>query len=122
MPRLPNRPKTGDLFAFENAPNSGSDFDKTKTQVSGSSAPPAKRRPSRLQRADLFLRIMVRLYVGLIVVIVPWSHFWTDNHLLLYYALPAKIAMSGVFRGTISGLGILNLWIALSDALHSYEG
>lgn len=122
MPQLPNLPRTGDLFANEepygarNAPETG------KAQGSGATAPPTRRRPSRLQRADLFLRIMVRLYLGIIVVIVPWSHFWTGNHLLLYYALPAKVAMSGVFRGIISGLGLLNLWIALSDALHSYEG
>lgn len=72
-------------------------------------------------RVEFFLRVMVRLYVGLIVLVLPWTHFWTENRLLLYYALAAKIAMSGVLRGVVSGLGILNIWIAMTDAIRYRE-
>lgn len=70
---------------------------------------------------EFFLRVMVRLYIGLIVLVLPWTHFWTDNRLLLYYAITAKYAMNGVIRGLISGLGILNVWIAMADAIHYRE-
>jgi len=38
--------------------------------------------------------------------------------LLLYYAPVAKIAFNGITCGLVSGLGILNAWIALSEAIH----
>jgi hypothetical protein len=100
MPPSPN------LFSPDNSQGSVSH---------SSSAPPW------LVRAEFFLRVMVRLYVGVVVLALPWTHFWTDNRLLLYYAPLAKIAFSGITRGLVSGLGILNAWIALSEAIHHHE-
>jgi|SRR5579875_1502265 len=77
--------------------------------------------PSWMLRAEFFLRVMVRLYVGLIVLVLPWTHFWTENRLFLYFAGAAKFAMNGAVRGLVSGLGILNIWIAISDAIHDRE-
>jgi hypothetical protein len=64
---------------------------------------------------------MIRLYFGLAALALPWTRFWTSNHLLLYYAPVANVALNGVTRGLVSGLGILNVWIALTDALHHQE-
>lgn len=64
---------------------------------------------------------MVRLYFGFAVLVLPWTHFWTANRLLLYYEPVANLAFSGITRGLVSGLGILNIWIALSEALHHQE-
>lgn len=85
------------------------------------SAPRSNAAPHWLIRAEFFLRVMVRLYVGLVVMVLPWTHYWTGNHLLLYYEPVAKIAFSGITRGLVSGLGILNAWIALSEAIHHHE-
>lgn len=85
------------------------------------SAPPSHSAPPWLIRAEFYLRIMVRLYLGLLVLVLPWTHFWTANRLLLYYAPLANIAFSGITRGLVSGLGILNAWIALSEAMHHHE-
>lgn len=78
--------------------------------------------PSRwLRRADLFLRVIIRLYLGLILFFLPWTHLWTFNRLFLYYAPIAHLTASGAVRGIVSGLGLLNLWIALTDAIHYSE-
>jgi hypothetical protein len=81
--------------------------------------------PSRtaawLYRADLFLRVMVRMYLGLILVFLPWTHLWMFNRFFLYYAPVAHVAQNGAVRGIVSGLGLLNLWIAISDAIHYKE-
>jgi hypothetical protein len=81
--------------------------------------------PSRsvlwLQRADLFLRVMVRLYLGLILFFLPWTHLWTLNRFFLYYAPVAHFTQNGAVRGVVSGLGLLNLWIALAEAIHFKE-
>jgi hypothetical protein len=74
-----------------------------------------------LHRADLFLRVMVRLYLGLILFFLPWTHLWTLNRFFLYYAPMAHFTQNGAVRGVVSGLGLLNLWIALAEAIHFRE-
>lgn len=88
------------------------------TQNSQGSANHSRSAPPWLIRLEFFLRVMVRLYIGLSLLVLPWTHFWTANRLLLYYAPIAKVAFNGITRGLVSGLGILNAWIALSEAIH----
>ncbi|HTX42388.1 MAG TPA: hypothetical protein VMD25_11205 [Acidobacteriaceae bacterium] len=64
---------------------------------------------------------MVRLYAGLILFFLPWTHLWTFNRFFLYYAPVAHLVESGAFRGVVSGVGLLNLWIAISEAIHYRE-
>lgn len=73
--------------------------------------------PPWLQYLELSVRVVVRLYLGLIIVVLPWTHFWNNNHLLLYVPHLALLALNGVTRGIVSGLGILNIWIAVDDAI-----
>lgn len=74
-----------------------------------------------LHRADLFLRVIVRLYLGLILFFLPWTRLWEFNRFFLYYGPVAHLTESGAVRGIISGLGLLNLWIALAEAIHYRE-
>lgn len=88
---------------------------------SGDSPPPPgnpQRIPPWLVRAELFLRILLRIYIGLAVCYAPWSPmFWDQNPLFLRLPALGAIATHGAVRGLISGLGLLNLWIAFQDAL-----
>lgn len=65
--------------------------------------------------------VIVRLYIGLILVFLPWTAYWTYNRFFLYFAPVAKLVETGAFRGVASGLGLLNLWIAISEAIHYKE-
>jgi hypothetical protein len=86
-------------------------------------APPEpQHRVHWLRRADLFVRVMVRLYIGLILIFLPWTHVWAFNRFFLYYAHVSRLMESGAVRGLVSGLGLLNLWIALHEAIHYKEG
>ncbi len=80
--------------------------------------------PSRwLVRAELFLRVVAQLYVGLALCYAPWSHsFWDRNMLFLRYPALGTIAQAGAVRGLVSGLGLLNLWIAFQEALRREDG
>lgn len=71
-----------------------------------------------LHRADYFLRVMVRLYLGLILFFLPWTHLWLYNRFFLYYSGVAHLTHNGAVRGIVSGLGLLNLWIGIADAIH----
>jgi hypothetical protein len=74
--------------------------------------------PHWLVRVELFLRVMLRIYIGLAICYAPWSNsFWDQNPLLLQFPLLGNLAITGAARGLVSGLGLLNLWIAFQDAL-----
>jgi hypothetical protein len=47
--------------------------------------------------------------------------FWDQNPLFLQFPNVAVFAAHGAVRGIVSGLGFLNLWIALQDILHHRE-
>jgi hypothetical protein len=84
-------------------------------------AKPPRQSPRWLHRLDLFVRVIVRLYLGLIILVLPWLHLWDDNHLLVIIPHLAPLVLNGVARGLVSGLGLLNIWIAVHDAIHYKE-
>ncbi|HVW77518.1 MAG TPA: hypothetical protein VHB45_07885 [Alloacidobacterium sp.] len=77
--------------------------------------------PVWLRRLDLFVRVIVRLYLGLLIVALPWTHLWDENHLFSLIPQIAWLSANGAVRGVVSGLGLLNIWIAVSDAIEYRE-
>jgi hypothetical protein len=78
--------------------------------------------PIWLQRLELFLRVAVRLYLGIFVLVLPWwPRFWDDNPVFRVLPRLGELATYGSVRGIVSGFGLLNLWIALHEAVHYRE-
>ena len=66
----------------------------------------------------LFRRVMLVAFfgeVGLLLMLLPWSNFWERNYFV--YAVPVlePLLTSPFVRGAISGLGVLNIFAALSE-------
>jgi hypothetical protein len=75
--------------------------------------------PRWLERVELFLRVLLRMYLGLALCFAPWSKgFWDQNPLFIHFPTLAIYAANGAVRGLVSGLGLLNLWVAFSEAIH----
>jgi hypothetical protein len=75
--------------------------------------------PLWLQRSSLVLLVVTCIYIGLLLVVLPWSHYWQDNH--FFSMLPdhwVEWLQQGGVRGVVSGLGLLDIWIGLSEAVH----
>jgi hypothetical protein len=88
------------------------------TPATGQSEPPPQRIPRWLEETELFLRITVRILIGLVVFMMPWwREVWDQNLIFLKFPDLGVIAFNGAVRGLVSGLGLLNLWIAFQDAL-----
>lgn len=83
-----------------------------------------QRIPPWLERAELFLRVLLRMYIGIAVCIAPWwSVMWEKNPLFVSFFPSLGIyAANGAVRGIVSGLGLLNLWIAFRDAIRHRDG
>jgi NhaP-type Na+/H+ or K+/H+ antiporter len=78
----------------------------------------SQRIPYWLQQAERFLRVLVRIYLGLLVCFAPWyPPAWDANPLFSQSPWLMNIITHGAVRGIVSGLGLLNLWIALRDLL-----
>lgn len=82
-----------------------------------------QRIPRWLERAELFLRVLIKMYIGLAVCFAPWSRtFWDQNPLFLHFPTLSIFAANGAVRGVVSGIGLLTLWIAFQDAFHRRDG
>ncbi len=78
--------------------------------------PPA---PVWLQRLSLAVLVLFCLYLGLFLVVLPWwKDMWDRNGLLLAYPALHAVLVKGPVRGLISGLGVLDLWIGISELIH----
>ena len=71
-----------------------------------------------LMAAELLVVIMVHIVAGVIVFVLPWSPLWDNNHLLQQFPRLAQFFSYGAVRGVISGIGLLNFWVAVDNTLH----
>lgn len=89
------------------------------------SHPPAGKSPSRariwLHRLLVLLFVFVCAAAGVLLVVLPWTPQWTDNALLLRFPELRSVMTHGFFRGLCSGLGLLDIWIGFSEAVHYHE-
>lgn len=91
---------------------------KEPTRQGGPARQPGEA-PVWLQRSALVLLVVTCIYIGLAVVILPWTPYWQDNH--FFSVLPERWVdwlQLGAVRGVVSGLGLLDIWIGLSEAVH----
>ena len=57
--------------------------------------------------------LLVWLELGLVLILVPWSEIWETNYFLYQYPALAFFVNNPFMRGAISGLGIMNVFLAL---------
>lgn len=75
--------------------------------------------PVWLQRLSLAVLVIFCLYLGLLIAVLPWwREMWDRNPMLLQYPTLRAFLMKGMVRGLVSGLGLLDLWIGISELIH----
>ena len=62
------------------------------------------------------LSIASSLLVGVLLTVVPWTSLWDSNYLLQPYPALRLLVLSPFARGTVSGLGLVNIVVALHEA------
>ncbi len=77
--------------------------------------------PLWLQRVSIVILVVFCFYVGLLVFLLPWTRYWNENHYLLTFSLFGRLMGAGYTRGIISGLGLLDMWIGISEIIHYNE-
>jgi hypothetical protein len=74
-----------------------------------------------LRRAGVLFFVFLCATIGVMLMILPWRPEWSDNPLLLPYPTFREVVSSGFFRGLVTGLGLLNVWIGFWEALQYRE-
>jgi hypothetical protein len=75
--------------------------------------------PVWLQRLSLFVLVLFCVYLGVLVTILPWwMRVWDRNLFIQSHPALAAVLHTGAVRGLISGLGLLDIWIGVSEAVH----
>jgi hypothetical protein len=88
------------------------------------SAPPATAAPGPvwLQRTSLFILVLFCIYLGGFVTVLPWwKDVWDNNNFFQAHPQLWAVLRLGPVRGIISGLGLLDIWIGISEAVHYRE-
>lgn len=57
------------------------------------------------------------LLVGMILVVAPWTTLWDANYMLPPHPAVRAVMLSAFMRGAVTGLGLVNIILALHEAL-----
>ncbi len=87
--------------------------------------PPVRRRevpppaPVWLQRMSVVVLVLFCFYIGALLAILPWSpRYWDHNGWLLAHPAVEAVLNQGWVRGLVSGIGLIDIWIGVSELLH----
>jgi hypothetical protein len=64
-----------------------------------------------------FCLVVFAFELGLFLLIFPWNSRWDLSWVPLHSQRFADIWMSRYFRGALSGLGLLNIYVAIGEAV-----
>jgi len=70
-------------------------------------------------RGSVITRVFFVLFcleIGLVLILLPWTFFWDRNYFFSLTPQLDEFWLSTYLRGGVSGVGIINLWIGLTEA------
>ena len=105
--------------------NQGNLFSASDEPATALETPPPQQQrhiPRWLLVLEIILFVILRLYVGALVVLLPWRSMWTTNAFINNWPTVAAFIAQGWVRGIVSGLGLLNIWIAFSVLFRRRRG
>ncbi|MFB3812480.1 MAG: hypothetical protein ACE14L_00085 [Terriglobales bacterium] len=87
------------------------------TEYSAQVASPAT--PVWLQRMWLVVYVVFCIELGLLLAVLPWyKQVWDNNALLANLPTLREALHNNFVRGLISGLGLIDIWLGISEAVH----
>ena len=66
-------------------------------------------------KLGMLLFIVVCFEVGVFLLVFPWMQGWSANSIAALAPWMRDVWQSPYFRGALSGLGILNIYISLAE-------
>jgi len=60
------------------------------------------------------LLVVVLCIMGAILFYLPWTAIWEKNYFLAHFPSLMRILLHPSFRGAVSGLGVLDIFLAIT--------
>lgn len=73
-----------------------------------------------LQRAAMMVYVMFCVILGMYLIVLPWSR-WFDSGSITQWPAAQRILQHGFVRGAVSGLGLIDIWLGLSEAVNYHD-
>jgi hypothetical protein len=90
---------------------------------------PASPPPVRTQRFHKWHRVVLSICfvvfaaeLGLCLIVLPWLSNWDMSYIPVHSPKYSDLWMSPYFRGVLSGLGLLNVYVALAESARIVRG
>jgi hypothetical protein len=83
-------------------------------------APPPIEPPKSIRWHRRLLSICLIVFafeIGIFLIVFPWHPAWSMSWIPVHSKTFAPLWMSPYFRGLVSGLGLLDLYVALAEAV-----
>ena len=74
-----------------------------------------------IHRVFITVLILFCFELGIFLFALPWTSFWEQNWFLYQYPELGRWLLNNYFRGAISGLGLIDLYLAFYETLHFRE-
>jgi hypothetical protein len=73
------------------------------------------------KRILYFVFVLFAIEMGLFLAALPWTSLWERNILGSLFPTFRPVLLSNYFRGALTGLGLIDIWIGVSDLWNSRE-
>jgi hypothetical protein len=74
--------------------------------------------PIWMQRIFVAVYVLFCIELGLVLVILPWmTGYWFSSGWLGQWPELRRVLQSGFGRGAVSGLGLLDIWLGVMEAV-----
>lgn len=70
----------------------------------------------------IFCFVIFCFEIGVFLVVFPWLDVWETNRLARYAPWLGQVWSSPYFRGALSGLGLVNIYISFIEILNLLRG
>jgi len=73
--------------------------------------------PIWLQRMFLVTFCLFCMVIGMALVTLPWTPGWFEQGSVERWPWLQRILQQGFIRGVVSGLGVIDIWIGVQEAV-----
>jgi hypothetical protein len=73
--------------------------------------------PVWLQRVFVVVYVLFCIELGLVLIVLPWTRFWFNDGWMVQWPAFQHLMQLGFVRGAVSGLGLLDIWLGVLEAV-----
>ncbi len=77
--------------------------------------------PVWLQRTFTFVYVLFCMTLGMALVTLPWTSTWFEEGVIARWPAAQEILQTGFVRGCISGLGFIDIWLGVLEAINYHD-